>query len=221
MKTLSFEVKNLPEAWFVAIRELMERDPQKENSGTHQYKIDAGSFAGQHRREFDYITMFIEYPGTLPRIPDVPPGIPLPCNDTYVEEYVNKLMTPYKDKNEQYTYGEFLTPQIDKVIEKYKSGPGNNQCYMVIGNEESINLSDPPCLRGIDTRILNGMLHFVVYFRSWDLWAGFPNNLAAIQILKEYMASSLNVQDGTLIVASKGLHLYEYSWELAKSIIDR
>ena len=86
---------------------------------------------------------------------------------------------------------------------------------MAVGDAQSIFLSDPPCLRGIDTRILGGKLNFVAYFRSWDLWAGFPSNLAAIQLLKEYMASEIGVLDGDIIATSKGLHLYEYSWELA------
>ncbi len=87
---------------------------------------------------------------------------------------------------------------------------------MAVGDDRSIFLSDPPCLRAIDTRVRQGKLNFVVYFRSWDLWAGFPSNLAAIQLLKEYMASEIGVDDGEIIAMSKGLHLYEYSWELAK-----
>ncbi len=30
------------------------------------------------------------------------------------------------------------------------------------------------------------------------------------------MASEIGVDDGELIAMSKGLHLYEYSWELAR-----
>jgi len=30
------------------------------------------------------------------------------------------------------------------------------------------------------------------------------------------MASEIGVDDGEIIAMSKGLHLYEYSWELAK-----
>jgi thymidylate synthase len=59
----------------------------------------------------------------------------------------------------------------------------------------------------------------VVYFRSWDLWAGFPSNLAAIQLLKEYMASEIGVEDGELVAMSKGLHLYDYAWDLAKAVV--
>jgi thymidylate synthase len=88
---------------------------------------------------------------------------------------------------------------------------------MAVGNEQSISLPDPPCLRAIDTRIRDGKLNFVVYFRSWDLWAGFPANLAALQLLKEYMSSEIGVGDGEIIALSKGLHLYQYAWELAKT----
>ena len=66
-------------------------------------------------------------------------------------------------------------------------------------------------------RIRDNKLNFIVYFRSWDLWAGLPSNLAAIQLLKEYMSSEIGVDDGELIALSKGLHLYEYAWELART----
>lgn len=59
-------------------------------------------------------------------------------------------------------------------------------------------------------------LSFVVYFRSWDLWAGLPCNLAGLQALKEYMAAEIGVEDGDMIVESKGLHLYGYSIDIAK-----
>ncbi|MBA7658174.1 Thymidylate synthase [subsurface metagenome] len=127
-------------------------------------------------------------------------------------------MTAHKAEGEQYTYGQYLEKQIAEVIRMYKEdGFNTNQAFMSVGNEQSIYLSDPPCLRGIDTRIRDGRLHFFVYFRSWDLWAGFPSNLAAIQLLKEYMSSEIGVDDGELIASSKGLHLYEYAWDLARA----
>ena len=79
-----------------------------------------------------------------------------------------------------------------------------------------IRLDDPPCLRLIDTRVRYGKLHFILYFRSWDLWGGFPSNLGGLQLVKEYMAQEIGVEDGEIIAVSKGLHLYDYSWDLAK-----
>jgi thymidylate synthase len=135
----------------------------------------------------------------------------------YVENYLQYLITSFKADTEQYTYGEDLEYQLPELIRMYKEdGHNTNQGFMAVGSKESIMLSDPPCLRGIDTRVENGQLHFILYFRSWDLWAGLPSNLAAIQLMKEYVASEIGVEDGELIALSKGLHLYDYTWDLAK-----
>jgi thymidylate synthase len=137
----------------------------------------------------------------------------------YIENYLPYLMTAHRAEGEQYTYGQYLEPQITEVIKMYKAdGFNTNQAYMTVGDGASIYLPDPPCLRGIDTRVRYGKLHFLAYFRSWDLWAGFPSNLAAMQLLKEYMAQEIGVDDGEIFAMSKGMHLYEYSWELARTV---
>ena len=204
------KARDLSEAWFLCLRKTLTEG--------YEYKIDRGSYAGQRRKELDFIAVQVRNPGTRPLIPDVPQGVPPPTTMDYVESYLPYLMTAHKAEGEQYTYGQYLEEQIPEVIKMYKEGGYNtNQAFMAVGNEESISLSDPPCLRAIDTRIRDNKLHFVIYFRSWDLWAGFPSNLAAIQLLKEYMSSEIGVDDGELIALSKGMHLYEYAWELAKT----
>ena len=113
--------------------------------------------------------------------------------------------------------GQLYLNQIEWVIDTYrKYGHRNNQMVLQVAHPSDLTLLDPPCLRSIDTRIQDHALHFFVYFRSWDLWNGLPANLAAIQHLKEYMASEIGVDDGEMIVESKGLHLYGYAEDLAK-----
>ena len=113
--------------------------------------------------------------------------------------------------------GQLYLNQIEWVIATYKKfGQRNNQLVLQVAHPSDLTLLDPPCLRSIDTRIQNDSLRFFVYFRSWDLWNGFPANLAAIQNLKEYMAGEIDVKDGEMIVESKGLHLYGYAEDLAK-----
>jgi len=209
MKIEVIEARDLSEAWFRCLCKTLTEG--------YEYKIDRGSYAGQRRKELDFVIIQIRYPGTRPIIPDVPQGVPPPSTMDYIESYLPYLMTAHRREGEQYTYGQYLETQIAEVIRMYKEdGYNTNQAFMAVGDERSIFLSDPPCLRAIDTRIRNNKLNFVVYFRSWDLWAGFPSNLAAIQLLKEYMASEVGVDDGELIAMSKGLHLYDYVWELAK-----
>ena len=211
MELVFIEARDLTDAWFQCVYNILEKG--------RTYLIDRGSYEGQKRLEFDYVTVHIKFPGSRPLLPDIPPalGIPNPVADDYLDQYLPYLMTSEKKEDEEYTYGEYLEPQISEVIRMYREdGHETNQAYMTVGNPETIYLSDPPCLRGIDTRIKENRLHFAVYFRSWDLWNGFPANLGAIQLLKEYMAESIGVGDGEIIAASKGLHLYDYIWELAK-----
>ena len=209
MEISLIEARDLSEAWFLCLRKALTEG--------YEYKIDRGSYTGQRRKELDFVVVQIRQPGIRPLTPDVPQGVPPPTSMEYVESYLPYLMTAHKAEGEQYTYGQYLEKQIPEVIKMYKEdGYNTNQAFMTVGDEKSIVLPDPPCLRGIDTRIRDSRLNFVIYFRSWDLWAGFPSNLAAIQLLKEYMASEIGVDDGEIIAMSKGLHLYEYAWELAR-----
>ena len=238
LSMVSIEARDLPDAWFQCVYEIIDKG--------REYVIDHGSYEGQKRLEFDYVTVHVRYPGVRPLVPDIPAslGIPNPVADGYVEEYLPYLMTPEKQSNEDYTYGERIAGwpyfvavddqagagdvsrekmerrvvnQIEEVIKMYKTkGYGTNQAAISVSIPSDIFLGDPPCLRLIDTRIRDGKLHFMVYFRSWDLWNGFPANLGGLQLLKEYMASEIGVEDGEFVAASKGLHLYDYVWELAR-----
>lgn len=212
MKIQVIEARDLSEAWFLCLCKTLTEG--------REYRIERGSYAGQRRKELDLLVVQVRHPGTRPLIPDVPLGVPPPSTMEYVESYLPYLMAAHKKKGEQYTYGQYLEAQIAEVIRMYREdGYNTNQAFMAVGDSQSIFLSDPPCLRAIDTRIRDNKLNFVVYFRSWDLWAGFPSNLGAIQLLKEYMAGEIGVADGELIAMSKGLHLYEYAWELARTTV--
>jgi len=229
MKLEFIEARDLPDAWFQCIDRIFE-------SGSI-YTIDRGSYEGQQRLEFDYVTVHIKYPGVRPLLPDIPHhlGIPNPVAEGYLEEYLPYLMTPIKQPDEDYTYGERLCnvrreilmyggfagkwvweSQIDYWIDVLKNDPHTNQAVLQVAQPSDFALNDPPCLRHIDLRVKDGKLHFVVYFRSWDLWNGLPANLGAIQLMKEYMAAEIGVEDGEIIASSKGLHLYDYAWDLAK-----
>ncbi|MCL5292119.1 MAG: thymidylate synthase [Actinobacteria bacterium] len=210
MKLTQIIARDLTDAWFQAIGAVVKDG--------YEYVIERGSYAGTRRRELDFVTIKIEHPGTRPLVPDIPPhlGLTPPVSQDYAEDYLRYLMTSEKQENEQYTYGEFLEPQIAEVIRMYKEeGYETNQACMAVCDPKSIFLEDPPCLRQIDSRVRYGKLHFVVYFRSWDLWGGFPANLAGIQMMKEYIADEIGAGDGEIIACSKGLHLYEYAWPLA------
>jgi len=218
MKPIFIEATTLSDAWFQALDAVMDHG--------RVWTVDHGSYIGQDRWELDYVTIHVKDPGARPLIPEIPPGlaIPPPVSDEYVEDYLPYLMTDHREPGEQYTYGERLKPQMEEIIRRYKKhGFGSNQECIAIAKPEDIMLDDPPCLRQIDTRIYKdecregpATLHFVCYFRSWDLWGGFPANLAGIRLVQEYMALEIGVEAGEMIVASKGLHIYDHAWDVAK-----
>ncbi|MBU1888121.1 MAG: thymidylate synthase [Candidatus Omnitrophica bacterium] len=227
------EAFDLDDAWFQCLSKILDHG--------HVYKITRGSYEGQKRLEFDFVTIRIKNPAHQ-IIPIIPEGssIPAPTSIEYINGYLSYLLTSQKTETEDYTYGERLVDakiriketvgskemtkempldvnQVEEVIKIYKTqGHGTNQAVMEIGMPSDIKLNDPPCLRLIDTRIRYGKLHFFPYFRSWDLWGGFPSNLGGLELVKQYMAEEIGVENGEIIASSKGLHLYEYSWDLAK-----
>ena len=209
MNLTFIEARDLPEAWFKCIRRCLLEG--------REYTISKGSFEGTKRKEFDFITIVVKNPGSRPLAPTVPQGVPVPTNDTEIEKYLSYLLTSERQPNELYTYGEDLAPQVEEVIRRYKrDGFENNQLCMSVGNKQSLFLEHSQCLRLVDTRIREGKLIFFVYFRSWDLWGGFPVNLGGLQLLKEYMADAIGVKDGELMACSKGLHIYSSTWEFAR-----
>lgn len=116
-----------------------------------------------------------------------------------------------------YEEGNVYLNQIELIIQIYKNkGYRNNQMVLQVAKPDDCLLLDPPCWRYADTRIQDNKLHFFVYFRSWDAFGGMPANLAGIQALQQYMADSIGVEHGEMVVESKGLHLYDYAENLAK-----
>lgn len=241
LNLVSIEARDLPDAWFQCVAKVLEPGVARKRI------VNQGSYEGEYRLEFDFITVHILNPTARPLIPEIPHHlcIPAPTDVEYVDGYFARyLMSDVKSEGEQYTYGERMVSaltapiyhidsdhtffegeryerpstvnQIERIIERYKKhGPGNNQLIIQVGQPGDIMLKDPPCLRHIDTRVEEGKLHFDIYFRSWDLWGGFPANLAGIALLMEYMAGEIGIEPGEMICSSKGLHIYGYVWEVA------
>lgn len=255
MELTNIEATTIPDAWFMTVYKCIEKG--------REFVIDRGSYAGQKRLEFDYITVKIKMPWTEPLEPQIPEqyNIPNPVPEGYLAEYLPYLMTGKKKEGEAYTYGqricrmpliqgnqtlvwkhpsmidiliqeeevwndpkiiiqedgEIFLNQMELLIWTYRNkGYRNNQMKMQVSQPTDLLLQDPPCLCHIDTRIQDNTLHFIPYFRSWDLWGGYPANLGAIELMKQYVASEIGVANGEIISASKGLHIYDYVWELAE-----
>ena len=262
LEPIYIKATSLPDAWFQTLYKCVEVG--------REFKIDRGSYAGQKRLEFDFITVHVSCPDKDSLLPKVNPllGFPDPVEEGYLDDYLPYLMTPEEKEGESYTYGqrickatltehahqlsrkfiideiydlpkgnnhpllhqtspdscqsELFLSQMELMIWTYRNKcHRNNQMIMQVGQPSDMILKDPPCLRHIDTRIQDGVLHFFPYFRSWDLFGGFPANLAAIELMKQYCAEQIGVENGEIIASSKGLHIYDYVFEIAEAIRGR
>jgi len=222
LKPVYIEATTLNDAWFQLVWNIYDYGRRE--------VVERGSYEGDTRLEFDWVVCRIKHPGVRPLAIQMPESssIPPPNDEETINDYfVEYLMGGDTAEDEDYTYGERLVNyknfnQIEHVIETYKEhGYRNNQMILTIGEPSDLKLGDPPCLRHIDTRIQKEKdgkyyLHFYPYFRSNDLWNGWPTNFGGIQLLKEYMAALINVEDGEIIYSSKGLHIYGHMEDVAK-----
>jgi thymidylate synthase len=128
--------------------------------------------------------------------------------------------------------------QLQWCIEHFKKqGFGNNHCTIQVGYPETNLAYDipyseeterrtAPCLRLIDLKIIEQnqksySISMVCYFRSWDLYGGFPENIGGLTLLLEYVAneltsSEIEVIPGSLSFVSKGLHCYDFQIEAVR-----
>lgn len=239
LKPQYITARDLPDAWFQAVDVCLAKGrqwtiEQGSYEGQQRWELDHVTIHIKHPGTRPLV----------PEMPPALAHVPPPTTMEYVEEYLPYLMTDAVAENEQYTYGSRLVgrmgfheqaelpdyvqtraSQIETVIDRFKRNHGTNQCSMSVAMPSDIHLFDPPCLREIDCRIIapDGLdegeapaLHFIIYFRSWDLWGGFPANLAAVRLMQEYMAGNIGVEAGEMICSSKGLHIYDHAWDIAK-----
>ena len=143
-------------------------------------------------------------------------------------------MNPELAENETYTYASRINhtmpkggTQLDRVIDMLRQTPLTNQAVIEVATPDDLDICygkdgklDPPCLRLLDFKVLpaEGDLFLTVssYFRSWDLWAGFPSNLGGIELLKQFVASEANLSNGSMYAYSAGAHIYGYQEDIAR-----
>lgn len=196
--------KNISDSWFGLLYNIQKYG--------YRQNIQRGSFEGEYRIQYPFVAVEIEYPH-LDMIPIMPQGMEAlaPTTMEYVEDYfVNYLMNDKTSENEEYVYGSRVYGYIDKVIHILKDTPDTNQAVLEIASPGDIYLKEPPCLRCLTFKVINNKLNMSVFFRSNDLFAGYPVNLAGLELLKQYVASESNLENGKLYYASDGLHIYSY-----------
>lgn len=173
--------------------------------------------------------------------PGVPPTTTDEKIEEYFANYLmNPQLSPNEEyRYSTWINGEFYNPHFDKdwcdedyyesqldwCIRHFKEkGFGNNHCFINIGNPTiNFNYDIPysneterrtsPCLRGLDIKVKDNKVILGIIYRSWDLYAGFPENMGGFALLNQYIAEQLGIEAGPLSFYSQGLHCYDYQIE--------
>jgi len=230
IKPIFLECTNIDDSWHRLLWELYQNG--------RKYLITSGSFQGTYRYAFDFVAGVIKNPHERPLAPKMPEGssLPPPTDELSIENYfINYLMSRNFEEKEHYSYGGYLNgnpklcklDQISWICDHFKKvGHGTEHCYATIGNGNDLSNYDIPysnpnerrttaCLRGLDFRIIDGVLTTNGYWRSWDIIA-FPENIAGITLLNEFMAQEIGVEPGPITFSSKSLHSYEHTFDYIK-----
>ena len=229
MQPFFLKAKTIADAWFQLIYNIFDY--------SYTQQIQKGSFEKeQYRLQYPDLAVYIEHPDQ-DIVPVIPPalGIPSPTTMEYIQDYfANYLMDPELSENETYRYSSRIHhpmpeggTQLERAIAMLKETPLTNQAVVEIGTPEDFDSCygkdgnfDPPCLRLLDFKAVpqdgDLVLTVSVYFRSWDLWAGFPSNLGGIELLKQYVAEEAGLKNGAMFAYSAGAHIYGYQEEIAR-----
>ncbi len=194
-------------------------------------KVDEfGSYIGQFRLQLPYVLIKIKTPSIWePFTSETSPFRPtdLEAVDAYFAKY---LMDDKLEPNEIYKYSTWIKPQVEDIIQNLIISKGKtNQATINVGDNTCTKMSDPPCLRVMSFKAVDGILRSSVFFRSWDLVCGMPENLWGFQRVKEYVLAMVNsgledegsdirLQDGEMIAYSDGLHIYSQYFDIVKSL---
>jgi len=217
-----------------------------------KYPITTGSFAGSTRLEFDFVSGISMLPHIRPLAPIMPEAVrPTTTDDKIGEYFAGYLMNPELEEGEHYKYAQwingnipnkaksigkfyYMESQLEWIIRHFKEkGYGNNHCYINVGDRNSNFAYDypytdetdrrtSPCLRGLDFTIKDNQLITHVIYRSWDLYAGWPQNMGGFTLLNEYVAEQLDdVEPGPMAFSCSGLHCYYPQIQLLKDILNK
>jgi thymidylate synthase len=102
-KPIFIEATDLDDAWFRLLWNLFEHG--------RKYYISKGSYEGQYRYSFDFVSGFVQHPHKRPLAPRMPESstLPPPTTDHEIEQYfANYLMDSNLASNEDYRYATWI-----------------------------------------------------------------------------------------------------------------
>ncbi|MEM0480871.1 MAG: thymidylate synthase [Candidatus Aenigmatarchaeota archaeon] len=153
-------------------------------------------------------------------------------NEKEFEKHINEVLNPRKPEGVDYTYGErifshrFGKNQIEYLINKLSKAPYSRRALVVSWDHEiDQNVSNPPCIIGIQGIITDNYYNHTVWIRSNDMVKGWPVNIVGQIELAKFIVNEINKRTnanfeiGAITTISTSAHIYKHDWDLVREIL--
>ena len=134
---------------------------------------------------------------------------------TWLNKYAAFIWGPYSEDGElPKAYGIRWGWQWDTVLDHLRNDPTSRQVFLSTWfAPEDVTASPrspmPPCLVGLQLRIINHRLELTVFSRSCDIVIGLPHDVMNMCFVAHLIANELKVATGAVHFMFSDLHLYE------------
>ncbi len=145
-----------------------------------------------------------------------------------LDNYIREFLKPERGE-EPYTYGERLfnyegLNQVERMVGKLKKFPFDKGALAVLWQPKVDNFPvrrpwRTPCLTLIQGQCFGEKFYLTAYFRSNDMFGGWPFNAFALRFLQKQIAKRVGVGLGSLVTISNMAHLYEHDFAAAARIV--
>jgi len=112
--------------------------------------------------------------------------------------------------------------QIKEIIHLLKRRPFSKKGFAVlyrVDDWKKVDTSDTPCMTQLHARITQNKLFLTSYFRSQDMFHGWPRNAFAIRKVQKEIADAVDMPLGPLTIITMSAHMYADDWKTAETIL--
>ncbi len=157
----------------------------------------------------------------------------------YIFNYYEEMCTPKIPSGVIYTYGSILRSwknyrnnerfdQIQAIIDYLNKDIFRKSALATtwtvedaLTNRHTNKDKNNPCLVNVQVLYQDNKLYLTAYFRSHDMFRGWPVNAFGLRNMQKIIANGLGVEMGSLTMISASAHIYEENWQETKEILNQ
>ena len=151
----------------------------------------------------------------------------LPFSMGELKAYYPEMLTKRRIPGAAYNYGARMRDQegvnqIQEIMDLLKRRPFSKKAFAVLYRADDwvkADTSDTPCMTQVHARVTQNKLFFTAYFRSQDMFHGWPRNAFALRKVQKEIATGAGYEMGPLTMITMSAHMYADDWKTAEQIL--